>query len=822
METRLSLPDQWPENFQYTDETGLTDAQAADLKASGYGSDIPEGEVKSFKKILFDNFFTLFNMLNFALAVCLFLVGSYRNMTFILIVLANILIGTVQEYRAQKTIREMQLLNAPEVSVIREGQERKVAPGDAVRGDLAVFRAGDQIIADAIVVNGSGSAMEALLTGESDPVPKQVNSWLYSGSYVTEGKLTAQLVYVAEESYVGKLTKEARKDARPGSKLMTELNRLIRFDSYILVPLGILLFLKQVFLNHIPVTDAVPSSVAAMIGMIPEGLVLLTSIAMAVGVMKLARRRTLVQELAGIETLARADVLCLDKTGTITTGKMNVTDIVGIDRSGEETEKALARFLGAFDDHTPTLDALRERAGTGTETPKAVLPFSSARKKSAASFRDGTALILGAPEFVLEKIGPELQERMDALTAEGKRVIVLAAGKGIVAAEAMPEVQSVYGLIALNDEIRNGAQDTLRYFREQGVDLKVISGDNPQTVSRIARQAGLENWDRIIDARELDTPEKIADACERYTVFGRVTPEQKKQLVTALKEKGHSVAMTGDGVNDIPALKTADCSIAMAGGAEAARHAAQLTLLDSDFTVMPAIVLEGRRVINNITRAASLFLTKTLFSFLLSVFTLFMPGLYPFVPIQLTLISSLTVGIPGFFLALEPSTERVRGSFLKTVLYRALPGGLAVALCAALSMILYNHNYLMTQRITEFIGSRLASAGTLPVIPILGSLPDIVTQTSRTASTLATLTGGLIGFLVLLRTCLPLNMHRGILLGCVAAAFVAAVMIAGPLFQLEPLKGSAITAFLVISAIGCLVMLASVILLRKRQARNNS
>ena len=794
MDSKLALPNQWPDGFEYTDEQGLTDEQAAELLAQGLGSDLPEGEIKPFRRILFDNFFTLFNMLNFALAACLFLVGSYTNMLFITIILVNIMIGTVQEYRAQKTIRELQLLNAPEVKVIRNGQEKALKPAEAVKGDLAVFRAGDQIIADAIVVDGEASAMEALLTGESDPVPKKVNSWLYSGSYITEGKVTAQLVYVADESYVGRLTKEARKTTRAGSMLMNELNRLIRFDSFVLVPLGILLFCKQYFWENSPLKQAVPNSVAAMIGMIPEGLILLTSIAMAVGVMKLAKRKTLVQELAGIETLARVDVLCLDKTGTITSGEMELDAIEGFEWSTEETENAMARFLGAFDDPSPTLDAIREKIAPGTETPKAVLPFSSARKKSAASFKDGTALIMGAPEFVLETIPPELQERLNALTTEGKRVLVLAAGQGIVAADAMPPVQSICGLVILTDQIRHGAQDTLRYFREQGVELKVISGDNPMTVSRIARQAGLENWDKAIDARELDTPEKIAEACEEYTVFGRVTPEQKKQLVTALKAKGHSVGMTGDGVNDIPALKTADCSICMAGGAEAARHAAQLTLLDSDFSVMPEIVLEGRRVINNITRAASLFLTKTLFSFLLGVLTLVLPGgVYPFEPIHLTLISSLTVGIPGFFLALEPSTERVQGSFLRTVLSRALPGGIAVTMCGLLSMMLKHFGW---------------DEAVLP--------------------TLATLSAGTVGFVVLFRTCLPLNWKRIALLIGVAVAFAGAVVLAlnvpwvGDKLKLQPLDGKSFLAFLALAAIGVAMVLVSAEVIRRRELKRGA
>ena len=792
MENELKLPEKWPEDFTYTDEGGLTPEQAEERMRAGCGNVMDNDQGKSLKKILFDNIFTFFNFLNFALAACLLLVGSYRNMLFITIIITNILIGTIQEYRAQKTIRELQLLNAPDVHVLRGGQEVVLHPEETVRGDLAVFRAGDQIVADAVIISGNGSAMESLLTGESDPVPKQVNSWLYSGSYVVEGKMTAQLVYVANESYLGRLNREAKKTARPGSRLMEELNRLIRFDTFLLVPLGVLLFLKQLVLNQwfsdnpLPFAalakTAVPNSVAAMIGMIPEGLILLTSIAMAVGVIKLGRKKTLVQELAGIETLARADILCLDKTGTITSGEMELTLVESVDRTDNSARQVLSRFLGAFDEQSPTLNALRAAITPGTEKPKAVVPFSSARKKSAATFSDGIALILGAPEYVLGEACPEtVRIRIEELASEGKRVLVLAGAHGIVTAENMPPVTEIIALVALTDQIRPGAEQTMRYFREQGVEIKVISGDNPRTVSRIARQAGLEGWDRQVDARMLTTPEDIADACERYTVFGRVSPEQKKALVIALKKKGHNVAMTGDGVNDIPALKAADCSIAMAGGADAARHAAQLTLLDSDFGVMPEIVLEGRRVINNITRTASLFLTKTLFSFFLSILTLLLPASYPFQPIHLTLISSLTVGIPGFFLALEPCHERIRGKFLRTVLMRALPGGVAVTLCAVLAMVL-----------TRF-----------------GWEQDL-------CSTVATIVAWFVGFLVLLRTCLPLNRNRSVLLVAMAAAFIGVLLIAGRHFALVPLTGKAWTALLVLSAIGAAIVLGTAALLRKK------
>ena len=782
MKKNLTLPCDFPEDFVFTDPAGLTAAQAEEAQRKGLGNKMANPDQKTLPQIMVRHLFTLFNLLNFALAICLLAVGSYRNMLFIFVVCANILIGAVQEYRAMKTIAGLKLLNTPAVHALRDGNETTISPEDAVRGDLVILRGGDQVVADAVVVDGGGSAMESLLTGESNAVPKQVNSWLYSGSYITEGRMTAQLVYVGDESYAGRLTAEARKDARPASRLMTDLDRLIRFDSMILVPLGILLFLKQILISHIPVTEAVPASVAAMIGMIPEGLILLTSVAMAVGVIKLGRRNALVQELSGIETLARADVLCLDKTGTITTGSMELESVQGLEWTEEETTLGISRLLGAFDDNSPTLNALRAKITPGTEKPRAVLPFSSERKKSAVTLYNGSTLILGAPEFVLGDRYPEnLKERVNAIAAEGRRVLVLAEAQGLVTADSVPPFRTICGLCVLTDQLRPGVDRTLQYFRDQDVDIRVISGDNPLTVSMIARRAGLASWDRYVDASALKTEEEIDEACDRYTVFGRVTPDQKKALVLALKRKGHNVAMTGDGVNDIPALKAADCSIAMAGGADAARNAAQLTLLTSDFTVLPDIVLEGRRVINNITRAASLFLTKTIFSFLLSVLMLLLPSVYPFQPIQLTLISSLMIGFPGFVLALEPSGERISGNFLRTVLFRALPGGVAAACCAAVCMA-------------------MVWAG----------------WSRELCSTLAVLSAGTICWLVLMRACIPLNRIRTLLLVAVAAGFALAFLLLRHVFFLVVITGPGWALYAGLALAGSGIVLLCGRLLRNR------
>ncbi len=765
MSEPIREPHRLPEEFQPTPPEGLTDREAAKRPRN----EAAASPGKSVWQIIASNLLTPFNLLNIALAVCLALVGSWRNMLFMGVVVSNTVIGTVQELRARATIRRLTLLNAPQSRVLREGQERTCKPDELVQGDLVILSAGDQVAADAIVTAGAGAANEALLTGESDPEHKQPGDWLLSGSYITEGHLTAQLVYVGDDSYAARLTRSAREIKRPKSALMTELNKLIRFISIVLVPLGLLLFLKEFFLMDSPLAEAVPSAVAAMIGMIPEGLMLLTSVAMAAGVVKLGKHHTLVQELYGIETLARADVLCLDKTGTITTGRMAVETLIPIDLNRQELEQTLSRFLGAMDEHSGTLDALRACIPAKQGTPAAVLPFSSERKKSAVSFSDGTTIILGAPDFVLPRDAlDKLHAQIAQHTARGCRVLVLAEASGCITGTETPPVESIAGLCVLTDEIRENAAQTLAYFARQDVQVKVISGDDADTVSAIAHRVGLEG--EAVDASTL-SPDDLAEACERYTIFGRVSPAQKKLLVEALKGCGHSVAMTGDGVNDIPALKAADCSIAMPGGADAAKQVAQMTLLDGNFASMPLVVGEGRRVIGNITRAASLFLVKTLYSFALTALVLFLPVEYPFQPIQLTLVSAVTVGFPSFVLALEPNRARIRGSFINTVLLRAIPGAAAVTVCAIAAML------------CQRLGWKSADC-----------------------STLATLSAGAVGLLMLMTVCFPMNKARAILLGAMTAVFVGSVLIFGRLFLLTTLNLPQLGALLLLIAAAAGVM----------------
>lgn len=788
MQDELTIPKGLPEDFTPTHPGGLTQQEAARRRAAGQSNASKADEGKTLWQIICENLFTLFNLLNLGLAAALLAVGSYRNMLFMGVVLSNTLIGTVQELRARRTIRKLQVLSAPSVRVMRGGTEVTCKPEELVLGDVVILSAGDQVCADAIVLEGSGAANESLLTGESSPVAKRREDWLMSGSYVVEGRFVAQLQRVGDNSYANRLTRSARKIKRPQSTLMTDLNKLLKLVSAILLPLGLLLFCKQYFLAHDSLTQAVPSTVAAMLGMIPEGLILLTSVAMAVGVVRLGRQQTLVQELYGIETLARTDILCLDKTGTITTGEMSVEKLLPLAGDEAQLKADLSRFLGGFEVTAGTLAALAETIVPGSEKPVGVVHFSSKRKKSAASFADGTTLILGAPAMVLgEAFSGEIRRLAEAETQQGRRVLLLARALGCATEEAVPPVTQALGLIVLQDTLRPNAAKTLRYFQRQGVTVKIISGDDPQTVSAIARQVELPGWDSWVDASTLTTDEALHAACEDYTVFGRVTPSQKRLLVEALKRDGHCVAMTGDGVNDIPALKAADCSIAMAGGSDAAKHAAQLTLLNADFACLPLVVGEGRRVINNVTRAAELFLTKTLYSFALSVLLLFLPGSYPFQPIQLTLISTLTIGIPSFFLALEPNRDRIEGSFLEQVLGRAVPGAAAVAVCAALSMM------------TEHLG-----------------------WSTAVSSTLATLSAGSIGLAVLFSVCRPFTPLRAGVMAGMTAGFALAALLLGNVFFLMPLSPWQLLLLAALIALGLgILFLLQAMLARKAKQRHS-
>ena len=734
---------------------GLTSREAERLAQEGKANIMPKSRENGALEILRRNVLTLFNLLNLGLAVLLLCVGSHRDMLFLGVLVSNTLIGVVQEFRAKCTHDKLQLLSEGRINAVRDGAEVRLLPRELVLGDRIELRRGDQVPADAEVLSGIAQADESLLTGESVPEEKTAGDRLYSGSFLVSGSVAARLIAVGADSYAGRLQTAARKVRRAKSELMCDMQRIIRWVTAIILPIGLAMFFKQYAGIDLNMKRAVTGTVASVLGMIPEGLVLLTSVSLTAGVIKLGGRKALVNELYGIETLARTDVVCMDKTGTLTSGEMTVETVCPLAGSEEE---AIARLMGAllstFEDDTPTNRALKQ-AFASDHPPRAlcVTPFSSERKWSGARFEELGTAVLGAPERLLE--GMTL-DRARELAAEGLRVMALAGTDSPLQGDGLPKGLAPVALICLRDTLRPNVKETVRYFGEQDVTLKVISGDSPLTVSHAAAEAGVLNAERWIDLSAVEGEKDYAALAREYAVFGRVSPEDKRMLIEALKAQGHGVAMVGDGVNDIPALKAADCSIAMAGGSDAAGRVAQITLLDANFDVMPDIVLEGRRVINNITRASSLFLIKNISSLLLSIILLLMPYAYPFAPIQLTLISALTIGFPSFVLALQPSRDRVRGSYLRNVIVRALPGGIC---------------------------------STALIVPLM-ALSRRFGLPSESLSTLSTIVAGYSGLVALFLTCLPLNALRGGLVALMAAAFALAVALLPEVFYLVPLTGN--------------------------------
>ncbi|MBQ9324485.1 MAG: HAD-IC family P-type ATPase [Clostridia bacterium] len=746
----LEIPSSLPEDYRETPPEGLSDAEAAQRSEhNGAHRHAPKVYTPLYR-IIAKHLFTFFNLLNVLLALCLVLVGHYRDMLFLGVVVSNTVIGAVQEIRARRTIERLQLSVQTPVQVRRSGKEVLLDPLELVRDDLVILRRGDQVPADALVREGTGTLNESLLTGESDEIAKHSGDWVLSGTYVTSGTLTCQLVYVGEDSYMRKLERVARRAKSPKSALMQDLRRLIIRLTLVLVPSGILLFLKQYYLRNLPLTSAVPQAVAAMIGMIPEGLMLLVSVALMVGVVRLGRKGALVRDLYGIETLARVDCLCLDKTGTLTTGKMQLVNTEPL-VSEDTFHASLEKLVHAFShDDSATMQALAQSLPEGPDESVRTIPFSSQTKRSMALFADEEALLLGAAEFVLDRVPEALLDRIHGYAEQGLRVLVLARAE--VHGNDMPVHITPLGLVILADTLRDNLSDTFRYFTGEGVTIKLISGDDPRTVSAIARRCGVPDADNAVLLSSVPPDADYAALAREHTVFGRVSPQQKQLLVEGLKTCGYHVAMTGDGVNDIPALKAADCSIALPGGSEAAQHSALLTLVSGDFSVLPDIVLEGRRVINNVTRTASLFLVKTLYSLALCLLLILLPAGYPFRPIQLTLISSCCVGIPSFFLALEPNHEKVRGAFIPTVLRRAIPGAASVTLCAIFAMHL-----------------------------------EQLAWDPAVCSTLAMLSAAAMGLTALLSQSLPLNRYRLTIVAGMAALLLGGVLLFGSVFYLVPL-----------------------------------
>jgi cation-transporting ATPase E len=673
---RRHVPELTPDS-----ELGLSSAQAQERVDAGWANLPIDPPGKTVGQIVRSNVFTYFNMLFFFLAACVLAVGSWQNVMFMGVVLANIAIGIVQELRSKRTLDKLTLLTAPQGAVIRDGRRRKIPTSEMVRDDIVEFSAGDQIFADAVVVAGECSANEALITGEADEIKKKPGDELLSGSFVVSGQCRARLTRVGADSFANRLTLEAKAAKPPQqSEMMRSLTRLVQVIGIAIIPLGILMAVKEIAWLGRSVTDGVVATVASLIGMIPEGLYLLTSMALAAGVVRLAQKRTLVHDMGCIETLARVDVLCVDKTGTVTENKMTVEDVVPLcPERFEESDIRLimADYVAAMRADNDTMAALR-RYFTGEVKQPAIkaVPFTSAKKFGGVSFHEDETYLLGAPDVLLGERGGKYAKQIDAYSAKGCRVLLLGLYDGDPEDERPEAGLMPIALILLSNKIREEAPETFKYFAAQGVAIKVISGDNALAVSEVAKRAGIRGAENYVDARTLETDEDIAEAVERYTVFGRVTPDQKRRFVRALKAAGHTVAMTGDGVNDVLALKEADCSVAMASGSDAACQVSHIVLLESNFAAMPSVVAEGRRVINNIERSASLFLVKNIFSFILAVITLVFTLPYPVTSAQMSLVSALTIGIPGFILAMEPNSARIKGRFLPNVVGRALPGGL--------------------------------------------------------------------------------------------------------------------------------------------------
>lgn len=666
------------ENNINSEFNGLTAAEVNARIEAGKINIADDSSDRTTGKIIRDNLLTYFNLIFLVITVLLCIAGAFRDLTFLPIIIGNILIGIVQELRAKKTLDKMKILNAGHAVVIREGKRQKVTAEELVIDDLVWLSSGDAICADSVVVSGEITVNESMLTGEADGIVKKENEELLSGSFVVSGEGYARLTRVGNDSYISKLTNEA-KALKKGeeSEMIRSINMFVKVIGIIIIPMSVILFVQAFVFRNASFRTSITSMVASIIGLIPEGLYLLTTLALAVSMMKLAKDKVLLHDMKSIESLARVDVLCVDKTGTITKPEMTVTEIVSCDDSMNEV---FTDYVMSSIDNNATAVALNKYLNdnnvmNGKRTASKVYPFNSTVKYGAMAF-NGDYYVLGAPEFIIKTGFNNLKDDISQYTTKGYRVIVLAKAEsltrdGVIDGEILP-----LGFVVLANEIRDNAVETFTYFKEQGVAIKVISGDNPVTVSEVARQAGIENAEKYVDASTLTDNMMISEAIAKYTVFGRVTPKQKQQFVKALKMQGHTVAMTGDGVNDILALKDADCSVAMASGSEATAQAAQIVLLDSDFSRMPEIVLEGRRVVNNVQRSASLFLVKNIFSLLLTIFSTVLMISYPLMPSQVSLISMFTIGIPGFLLALEPNKSRIKGHFLGNVLLKALPAGL--------------------------------------------------------------------------------------------------------------------------------------------------
>lgn len=765
---------------------GLNSDQVNEYFENGWSNEPVEPPSKTVPEIIKSNLFTYFNFVFAVLAALLILAGSFRNLTFLPVILANLFIGIIQEIRAKNTLDKLSVLNAPKALVVREGRQFSIPAEELVLDDIVIFKAGNQICADAIVIDGEVSVNESLLTGESDEISKKPGDELMSGSFIVSGECYARLDKVGEDSYISKLTLEAKAmNSEEQSEMIRVLDKLVGVVGILIIPIGLLLFGQQFFFSGASFSKSITSMVAAVIGMIPEGLYLLASVALVVSVMRLASKKVLVHDMKCIETLARVNVLCVDKTGTITENTMEVNGEIPMDgydsQSMAPLKQIISDFASAMSSDNITMKAMKDYFNKPSgRKAVSVSPFSSQFKYSGAAFEDGS-YVLGAPEFVLREDYDNYREQIEQYSSEGYRVLVFGIYDGVIDGKALTGKVTPLGLVFLSNPIRKEAPETFKYFENQGVEIKVISGDNPVTVSQVALQAGIANADNYIDASTLTTDEAIEDAVLRYTVFGRVTPDQKRKFVRALKKAGRTVAMTGDGVNDVLALKDADCSVAMASGSDAAAQASQLVLLDSNFACMPSVVMEGRRVVNNIERSASLFLVKNIFSFLLSLFSVCFMINYPLEPSQISLISMFTIGVPAFFLALQPNKNIIQGHFLSNVLIKALPAG-----------------------ITDFL-----------VVGALVVFGQVFEVGETDISTACTMLLAIVGFVILYNISKPMNALRWCVWGGCIVGLLGCSIYLGDLFAMRGMSTKCIMLFVVFAIITEPALRYSTILIEK-------
>ena len=745
---------------------GLTSEEVRERIDNGQTNHTDISTQKTVGQIVKSNLLTYFNLIFLILTVLLCIVGSFRNLTFLPVIIGNTVIGIFQELRAKKTLDKMSMLNAPHSIVVRDGEQQQIQSEELVKDDIIILSAGNQICADATVLSGSISVNEALLTGESDEIKKKSGDGLMSGSFVVSGQCYAKLDKVGNESYISQLTAQAKAmgDGEQ-SEMIRYINKLVKWVGIIIIPVGIILFCQAYIMNGETFKKSVVSMVAAVLGMIPEGLYLLTTVALALSTIRLAKKQVLLHDMKSIETLARVDVLCVDKTGTITEPGMQVTELVisGRCSDAEMDKRAFAHLLADYssviEDNNATMEAIRayvdkNEIEKGSRTLLKTQPFTSANKYSKVSFVEGDYM-LGAPEFIMKDRYDEISEEIEEYQSKGYRVLLMAeSGNDSSGLEKSFGGISPIGYIVLSNPIRENAESTFTYFKEQGVAIKVISGDNPATVSEVAKRAGIDGAENYVDASTLASEKDIAEAVDKYTVFGRVTPKQKQLIVRALQKQKHTVAMTGDGVNDILAMKDADCSIAMASGSEAAAQAAQTVLLDSDFGRMPYVVFEGRQVVNNIQRSASLFLVKNIFSLLMAIFSAIFAITYPLEPSQISLISMFTIGLPGFLLALEPNRNRIEGNFMANVMLKALPAGLTDVL----------------------------SVGALVICGQVFNLP------SEDIATAGTMLLAVVGFMIIIKISHPFNkMKYGVLIINIVGLLFCGLFL-GRLFAIESIS----------------------------------